>query len=59
MFSALVILYFKDPQRAAAYSRDAAFQGPRPRIRMHWERDFGNRLVSHWDPQAERAPSAT
>jgi hypothetical protein len=60
MFSALVILNFKNPQRAAVYSRDAAFcvshPSPRPRFRMHWERVSGNRLVSHWDRQDERVP---
>jgi len=61
MFSALVILNFKDPKRAAVYSRDAVFHGPhpssRPRFRVHWERGSGNRLVSHWDRQAEHIPS--
>jgi hypothetical protein len=60
MFSALVILNFKDAQRAAVYSGDAAFRvsrpSPRPQFRMHWDRDSGNHLVSHWDRQDERVP---
>jgi hypothetical protein len=62
MFSALVILLLAVPHRGPRVaSTNPASHGARasmrPRLRMHWERDGENHLVSRWDRDAARAPS--
>jgi len=49
MFSALISFLFGNARRASDLSSsDFGNRESRPRLRMRWERDSENHLISHW-----------